>query len=100
MTSGEGRGTSGKEQMASDNAKIESYRDLTVWQKSIELVKQVYQLTSDFPADEKFGLISQMRRASVSIPSNIAEGKRGERRVTMFASFRWLRVRLPNLTRN
>ena len=59
--------------MASSNSKIESYRDLTVWQKSIELVKQIYHLTSNFPADEKFGLVSQMRRASVSIPSNIAE---------------------------
>ena len=61
--------------MSAGKSKVESYRDLTLWQKSIELVKQIYQLTLNFPADEKFGLVSQMRRASVSIPSNIAEGQ-------------------------
>ena len=55
--------------------KAQSYRDLIVWQKSIILVKQIYALTKSFPDEEKFGLISQMRRASVSIPSNIAEGQ-------------------------
>lgn len=52
-----------------------SYKNLIVWQKSIILVKLIYQLTQRFPAEEKFGLISQMRRAVVSIPSNIAEGQ-------------------------
>lgn len=51
-----------------------SYKDLTVWQKSMELTLSVYNYTSKFPEDERFGLISQMRRAAVSIPSNIAEG--------------------------
>ncbi len=51
------------------------YKDLLVWQRAIELVKEVYRLTKAFPSDEKFGLISQMRRAAVSIPSNIAEGQ-------------------------
>lgn len=55
--------------------KIESYRDLIVWQKSIVLVRKIYELTGTFPDDEKFGLTSQMRWASVSIPSNIAEGQ-------------------------
>jgi four helix bundle protein len=50
------------------------YKSLIVWQKSISLVKLTYKLTSDFPSEEKFGLISQMRRAVVSIPSNIADG--------------------------
>lgn len=54
---------------------VGSYKDLIVWQKSITLVKQVYLLTGTFPAEEKFGIISQMRRAAVSIPSNIAEGQ-------------------------
>ena len=58
-----------------DVGKTSSYKDLIVWQKSILLVKQIYKLTSVFPGDEKFGLISQLRRASVSIPSNIAEGQ-------------------------
>lgn len=50
------------------------YRDLQVWKKGILLAKCVYELTAPFPAAEKFGLVSQMRRAAVSIPSNIAEG--------------------------
>lgn len=52
-----------------------SYKDLVVWQKGITLAKLVYQITRNFPSEEKFGLISQMRRAAVSVPSNIAEGQ-------------------------
>lgn len=52
-----------------------TYKDLIVWQKSVDLVIMVYELTGYFPQDEKYGLVSQMRRAAVSIPSNIAEGK-------------------------
>jgi four helix bundle protein len=52
-----------------------SYRDLKVWQKSIELTLDVYRLTKRFPAEEVYGLTNQMRRAAVSIASNIAEGK-------------------------
>ena len=59
----------------SDEKKASSYRDLVVWQKGIALVKRIYQITRMFPADERFGLVSQMRRAAVSIPSNIAEGQ-------------------------
>ena len=55
--------------------KPSSYKDLIVWQKSILLVKKIYKLTLLFLTEEKFGLISQMRRAAVSIPSNIAEGQ-------------------------
>ena len=57
-----------------------SYKSLIVWQKSIALVKCIYVLTSRFPSEEKFGIISQMRRSTVSIPSNIAEDQ--ERRTT------------------
>ena len=53
---------------------IKSYRDLVAWQKARVLVKNVYLLTADFPVGERFGLVSQMDRAAVSIPSNIAEG--------------------------
>jgi four helix bundle protein len=52
-----------------------SYKDLVVWQKRIALAKIVYQITQSFPSAEKFGLIAQMRRAAVSVPSNIAEGQ-------------------------
>ncbi len=55
--------------------KPQNYKDLVVWQKGIELAKIVYRLTTKFPAEEKFGLVSQMRRAAISIPSNIAEGQ-------------------------
>jgi len=51
-----------------------NHKELIVWQKSITLVKLVYQQTGSFPSDERFGLTNQMRRCSVSIPSNIAEG--------------------------
>jgi four helix bundle protein len=52
-----------------------SYRDLRVWQNAMELVVSVYHETQEFPREELYGLMSQMRRAAVSIPSNIAEGK-------------------------
>ena len=51
-----------------------SYKQLVVWQRSIELVNEIYRITQNFPTIEKFGLVSQMRRCAVSIPSNIAEG--------------------------
>ncbi len=54
--------------------KINSYRNLIVWQKSVALVTDIYTLTKSFPQEEKFGIVSQLNRASVSIPSNIAEG--------------------------
>jgi four helix bundle protein len=57
-----------------DSDRKGSFRDLVVWQKSIDLVEVVYRTTQAFPVDERFGLISQMRRAAVSVPSNIAEG--------------------------
>lgn len=53
---------------------MSSYKDLFVWQKSIQLVTDIYKLTKVFPKDECYGLVSQMQRAAVSIPSNIAEG--------------------------
>lgn len=53
---------------------IQSYRDLIAWQKSIALVTDIYKLTAKFPEREKFGLTSQLNRASVSVSANIAEG--------------------------
>ena len=54
--------------------KITSYRDLRVWQASMSLVEEIYRLTREFPLSELYGLTSQMQRAAVSVPSNIAEG--------------------------
>ncbi|MBI5045248.1 MAG: four helix bundle protein [Candidatus Levybacteria bacterium] len=67
-------------------AKIESYKNLIVWQKSIILVKEVYQLTKNFPRSELYGLTSQMRRSAISIPSNIAEGY-GRKSTKEYAQF-------------
>ena len=53
---------------------MKTYREIICWQKAIALVKSVYKITNNFPQSEQFGLTSQLRRASVSIPSNIAEG--------------------------
>jgi four helix bundle protein len=55
---------------------ITSYKDLIVWQKSMDLVVKVYEITQDFPKAEVYGITSQMRRCAISIPSNIAEGSR------------------------
>ena len=54
---------------------IKSYRELEIWKKGMELVKMIYKITENFPQKEVFGLANQMRRAAVSIPSNIAEGQ-------------------------
>jgi four helix bundle protein len=64
--------------------KVQSYRDLLVWQRAIEMTLAVYRLTAEFPREEIYGLASQLRRAAVSVASNIAEGygrpSRGEYR--------------------
>ena len=54
---------------------IHSYKDLIVWQKAMDMVVAIYELTENFPKEELYGLTSQMRRSAVSIPSNIAEGR-------------------------
>ena len=56
-----------------------SFRDLKVWHDAMMLVEEIYRLSGRFPAEERFGLTSQIRRAAVSIPSNIGEGKRRKR---------------------
>lgn len=55
---------------------VQSFKELTVWQRGMELVKEVYRITEQLPPTERHGLVSQMQRAAVSIPSNIAEGRR------------------------
>lgn len=65
---------------------MKTHQELIVWQKSIGLVKSVYEVTSSFPDTEKFGLTNQMRRCAVSIPSNIAEGnaRKGDQEFKQF----------------
>lgn len=53
---------------------MHNFRKLDIWSKSMDLVTEIYQLTNTFPSNERFGLISQMQRSAVSIPTNIAEG--------------------------
>ncbi|MHC4625037.1 MAG: four helix bundle protein, partial [Planctomycetota bacterium] len=53
---------------------VKDYKDLKVWQKGIEIVDKIYLITDSFPRDELYGLVAQMRKAAVSIPSNVAEG--------------------------
>ena len=69
-------------------SKPRHYKDLLVWQKGILLTKLIYKLTSKFPGDERYGLTSQMRRAAVSVPSNIAEGqaRKGTKEFLLFLS--------------
>ncbi|OGX15271.1 MAG: four helix bundle protein [Omnitrophica WOR_2 bacterium RBG_13_41_10] len=55
---------------------MRTFKDLKVWRKGIELVKEVYRISQDFPKEEQYGLLSQMKRSAISIPSNIAEGFR------------------------
>lgn len=54
--------------------KIRNFKELKIWQKGIEIVKEIYSITKEFPKEEIYGLTSQMRRAAVSIPCNVAEG--------------------------
>lgn len=67
---------------------LKSYKELIVWQKSMELVLLVFDITSSFPKSEQFGLVSQIRRSAVAIPSNIAEGygRRSKKEFRQFIS--------------
>jgi len=68
---------------------LNSHKDLVVWQKSIEFVAKIYETTNNFPKEKLFGLTSQLRRAAISIPSNIAEGfaRKSRREYLQFINF-------------
>jgi len=66
--------------------RVKDYRDLIVWQKAMDLVEQIYKLTRLFPREEQYGLTVQVRKAAVSVPSNIAEGQ-GRRTTKEFLQF-------------
>jgi four helix bundle protein len=68
---------------------VTSFKDLEVWKRGIDLVEDIYTLTAKFPSNEQFGLVSQMRRAAVSIPSNIAEGQ-GRKNAKEFIQFLYI----------
>jgi four helix bundle protein len=87
VASGEWR-VAAKDAVVNDHNKAKHYKELLVWQKGMSLAKDVYGLTARFPADERFGLVSQMRRAAISVPSNIAEGqaRHGTREFLRFLS--------------
>jgi four helix bundle protein len=68
---------------------MNTYRELKVWQKAIDLVVACYELTKGFPDDERYGLTSQLRRAAVSVPANIAEGH-GRGSTSQFLNFLWI----------
>jgi four helix bundle protein len=63
------------EYLSEVNRMAQSFRQLIAWQKAMELVTEIYRVTKNFPRDEAYGLTSQLRRAAVSVPSNIAEGQ-------------------------
>jgi four helix bundle protein len=71
-----------------ESAKVKHYKELKIWQKGMVLAKEVYRVTEKFPAAEKYGLAAQLRRAAVSVPSNIAEGqaRSGTREFLQFLS--------------
>ncbi len=56
------------------NKKLKTHKDLDVWRESMEMTKEIYNITKNFPREEMYGFVSQMRRCAVSVPSNIAEG--------------------------
>lgn len=77
---------------------VSSFRDLVAWQRGMEIARFTYMFTQKFPADERFGLTSQMRRAAVSIPSNIAEGFARQSRPDFLRHLRIARGSLAELS--
>jgi four helix bundle protein len=60
--------------MSNGNSSVKTHKDLDVWKKALDCAESIYTLTAQFPKEEQFGLVSQLRRSAVSVPSNIAEG--------------------------
>jgi four helix bundle protein len=82
---------------------IKSYRDLEVWQQSMDLVVECYQITKQFPKNELYGLSSQLQRAAVSVPSNIAEGRQRQHKkefIQHLAISVWFACRTRNTASN
>src|SRR5438105_4548670 len=79
-------------------AQVRTFRDLIAWQKAMDLVRAVYRATEQMPASERFGLTNQMRRAAVSVPSNIAEGNARQSRPDYLKHLRIARGSLAELS--
>ena len=79
-------------------SKVNSFRDLFAWQRGMELARATYQATQEMPGEERFGLTSQMRRAAVSVPSNVAEGYARQTRPDYLKYLRIARGSLAELT--
>jgi hypothetical protein len=79
---------------------IQSFRDLQIWQKSMQVALAVYRLTKDFPREELYGLTSQIRRSAVSVPSNIAEGQGGQTLANSDSSLGLRAVRIASYKRS
>jgi hypothetical protein len=77
-----------------------SFKDLVVWQKAVQLSSKIYRLTASFPPSEQFGLANQLRRTSVSIASNIAEGNGGRRKASTWSSLAMRGDRIANCRRS
>lgn len=76
---------------------IKTFRDLIAWQKAMDLTRQIYRITAGMPESERFGLTSQMRRAAISIPSNIAEGYARQSRIDYIRFLKTARGSLAEL---
>jgi hypothetical protein len=79
---------------------IQSFRDLQIWQKSMQVALAVYRLTKDFPREELYGLTSQIRRSAVSVPSNIAEEQGGQTLANSDSSLGLRAVRIASYKRS
>ena len=77
---------------------VKTFRDLVAWQKGMELAKRIYRISQGMPREERFGLTSQLRRAAISVPSNIAEGFGRERRRDLLQFLRIARGSLNELS--
>lgn len=86
-----------RQQAAGGRAKLRSYRDLIAWKKAIDLAEAAYRLTAAFPAEERFGATSQIRRAAASVAANIAEGYGRGTRVSYLSFLRIARGSLREL---
>ncbi len=86
--------------MVIEKKKVQGYKELLVWQKGLQLAKEIYRITQTFPNEKRFGLVSQMRRAAVSIPPTLPRGRRATRRRSSSSLCRTRKARCRKWTRS